>query len=88
MRLIDADALRKDIVELPNCSNGFSDTYDKAMILSVIDEQPTVDAVPVEFVKESIEILKFNGMLSGALLFETLLNDWKANTERKEDETS
>ena len=43
-RLIDADKLRKDILDLPNCYNGFSDTYDKAMIIDLIDDQPTVDA--------------------------------------------
>lgn len=46
-RLIDADKLRKDVLDLPNCYNGFSDTYDKAMIVDLVDEQPTVDAVPV-----------------------------------------
>ena len=46
-RYIDADKLRKDVLDLPNCYNGFSDTYDKAMIIDLIDEQPTVDAKPV-----------------------------------------
>ena len=47
MRLINADKLRDDILGMPNCYNGFSDTYDKAMIVDMIDEQPTIDAVPV-----------------------------------------
>ena len=46
-RLIDADSLRQDILALPNCYNGVSDTYDKACIIGVIDEQQPVDAVPV-----------------------------------------
>jgi len=46
-RLIKADKLRKDVLDLPNCYNGFSDTYDKAMIIDLIDEQPTVEAEPV-----------------------------------------
>ena len=46
-RLIDADKLKKDYLDLPNCYNGFSDTYDKAYIIGVLDEQPTVDAVQV-----------------------------------------
>ena len=46
-RLIDANKLRKDVLDLPNCYNGFSDTYDKAMIIDLIDEQPTVDAIEV-----------------------------------------
>ena len=45
-RLIDADKLRKDILDLSNCYNGFSDTYDKAYIIDVIDEQPTVNVCP------------------------------------------
>lgn len=48
MRLIDADKLRKDIIDMPNCYNGYSDTYDKAMIVDMIDEQSSVDAVPVK----------------------------------------
>lgn len=43
MRLVDADALIKDILALPNCPNGFSDTYDKARIIDVINEQPTFE---------------------------------------------
>lgn len=47
MRLIDANKLRKDVLDLPNCYNGFSDSYDKAMIIDLVDKQPTVDAAPV-----------------------------------------
>lgn len=47
MRLIDADALRQDVLALPNCYNGFSDAYDKSLIIGLIDEQIVVDAVPV-----------------------------------------
>ena len=47
MRLIDAEKLRAEYLGMPNCYNGFSDTYDKAMIVDMVDEQPTIDAVPV-----------------------------------------
>ena len=47
MNLIDADELRKDVLDLPNCYNGFSDTYDKARIIDLVDEQPTADAFEV-----------------------------------------
>lgn len=43
MRLINADKLREDVLDLPNCYNGYSDTYDKACIIDLIDEQPTVE---------------------------------------------
>jgi len=42
-RLINADKLKKDILDLPDCYNGFSDTYDKACIIGVIDEQPVAE---------------------------------------------
>ena len=43
MRLIDADKLKKGVLDLRDCYNGFSDTYDKACIIGVIDEQPTIE---------------------------------------------
>ena len=42
-KLIYVDRLKKDILALRDCDNGFSDTYDKACILGVIDEQPTIE---------------------------------------------
>ena len=52
MRLIDADELHKDVLNLPDCLNGFSDTYDKAFILVLVDEAPTIDAVPITRCKD------------------------------------
>lgn len=46
-RYIEVDHLKKSVEELPNCYNGFSDTYDKACIIGLIDEEPTADVVPV-----------------------------------------
>lgn len=51
MRLIDAEKLRAEYLGMPNCYNGCSDTYDKAMIVGMVDEQPTIDAVPWEFLE-------------------------------------
>lgn len=47
-RLIDADEFREVIEALPNCPNGFSDTYDKACIIGLMDEQPTIIEAEVE----------------------------------------
>ena len=46
MRLIDADALKKEVDNFPNCYNGWSDTYDKAYIIGAIEEQPSIDIEP------------------------------------------
>jgi len=46
-RYIEVDHLKKSVEELPDCYNGFSDTYDKSCIIGLIDEEPTADVVPV-----------------------------------------
>ena len=51
MRLIDADALKKEVLGLPNCHNGFSDTYDKACIIGLIDEMPTISPETGRWIK-------------------------------------
>ena len=38
--LIDRRQAIKAIDDLPNCYNGFSDTYDKAYIIGVLEELP------------------------------------------------
>lgn len=43
--LISRQAAIKAVDDLPNCYNGFSNTYDKACIIGVIEEVPTLDPV-------------------------------------------
>lgn len=43
--LISRRAAIKAIDDLPNCYNGYSDTYDKAYIIEVLEELPTIDPV-------------------------------------------
>lgn len=40
---ISRRAAIKAIDDLPNCYNGYSDTYDKAYIIGVLEELPRVD---------------------------------------------
>lgn len=42
-RYIDRDKLIKAVEDLQDCYNGFSDTYDKACIIGLIEEMPTAD---------------------------------------------
>lgn len=37
----------KSIDDLPNCYNGYSDTYDKAYIIGTLEEVPPSDVVEV-----------------------------------------
>ncbi len=43
--LISRQAALKAIHDLPNCHNGYSDSYDKACIIGVIEDLPTIDPV-------------------------------------------
>ena len=51
MRLIDADALKKEVDNFPNCYNGWSDTYDKAYIIEAIEEAPTIEPKRGEWIE-------------------------------------
>lgn len=41
--LISRQAAIKAIDNLPNCYNGYSDTYDKAYIIGTLEEVPTAE---------------------------------------------
>lgn len=70
MRLIDADKLKEDVLDLPNCPNEFSGTYDKARILDLVDEQPAVDAEPVKHGHWTIEDIVTYERSYGGTLYE------------------
>lgn len=48
--LISRRAAIKAIDDLPNCYNGYSDTYDKACIIGVLEELPSIE--PKKVVKD------------------------------------
>lgn len=41
--LVSRQAAIKAIDDLPNCYNGYSDTYDKSYIIGVLEELPTAE---------------------------------------------
>lgn len=43
MDLIDRQAAIKAVEDLPNCYNGYSDTYDKACIIGLLEELPSAE---------------------------------------------
>lgn len=47
MDLIDRQAAIQAVMDLPDCPNGYSDTYDKACIVGMLEEVPSIDAVEV-----------------------------------------
>ena len=45
--LISRNIAIKAVEDLPNCYNGYSDTFDKACIIGVLEELAPIDAVQV-----------------------------------------
>lgn len=50
--LIDRQAAIKAIEDLQDCYNGFSDTYDKACIIGVLEELPSAQPEQTVMIKE------------------------------------
>lgn len=73
MRLIDADTLIDTLYD-----HEFASYIDKGEVSTVINDEPTVDAIPVEWIKEKISNNK--GFYNSSL--RRLLDEW---AERKEE---
>ncbi|MBR3389505.1 MAG: hypothetical protein IKG83_03225 [Prevotella sp.] len=52
--LISRQAAIEAVKDLPNCDNGFSDTYDKARIIGVLDELPTAEPRTGKWIKDRL----------------------------------
>lgn len=44
---IDRQTAIQAVMDLPDCPNGYSDTYDKACIIGLLEEVPSIGAVEV-----------------------------------------
>lgn len=72
-RLIDADAISWELVDVG---------YIPVITKDEIDELPTVDAIPIEWIKEVIRMAEKTGFTDYAYKLNVLLSDW---AERKEE---
>ncbi len=61
MRLIDADALKKEVDNFQNCYNGWSDTYDKAYVIEAIEEAPTIEPKRGEWIYGEHDVAMCDG---------------------------
>lgn len=69
MPYIDKDALIKAVDNLHDCYNGFSDTYDKACFIGLIEEQPTAYVVDKE---------RYDRLLENSTIIADALNKYQA----------
>lgn len=79
-RLIDADVLKKDLTRF----------YDNEVTAKqLIDEQPTVEAIPVKWLKENFPTNGVYGTESyfrKAHVVEDILKDWELEKEKRKEE--
>lgn len=71
--LISRKAAIKAIDDLPNCYNGYSDTYDKAYIIGVLEELPTIETKHGKWLKTGQSFVypdKFRNYFCSACGFE------------------
>ena len=79
MRLIDADALMDRI----ESETGWGEDYNAMQILGAIEDQPTIEAIPVKFIIKKSRKLIMSGQFDPAIQLDSLIDDWMV--ERKEE---
>lgn len=91
LRLIDADALKEQVeshvVSMSVCLS-MDEHYGKVTMredcLEDIDNAPTVDAIPVEWLEWRTMNAKYNGIKEAADAFDFVLNCWKEQEAQDE----
>ena len=81
MELVNKMELLKQLADKLNNSQWYSETeegFEAAM--STLEDAPTVDAIPVEWIERYMESVGRIGYV------EVMLDDWKAEQWRKENE--
>ena len=84
MRFIDADML--DVIGVTKPTECDLDSFMAGMeaVTEIIDNLPTVDAIPVEWIKETKSLARTVGVWQYELFLETILKDWEEeNASRK-----
>lgn len=81
MRLVDADALKERFGECPynwtDSPEEIQAELDWDIAMENINEAPTIDAIPVDYLKWRIMNAKNNGIVEAADAFEFVLKCWK-----------
>lgn len=80
--LIDRQAAIKAIEDLQDCYNGFSDTYDKACIIGVLEELPSAQP---EIIR-CRDCKHYDGRPCGIVDWWNTADDYCSRAERRPDE--
>ena len=82
MRLVDADRLYDQVEARYRLSRGEEHKAER-VLLDVICDSPTIDAIPVEWIEWQIMNAKYNGIKEAADAFEFVLNCYKEQETQK-----
>ena len=80
MRLIDADALAKDIETFnrPLCDDYHMKGYVLDQIITDIKNAPTVEAIPIEYIEREIDAWNRTKVQAyHAICYRHLIDDWR-----------
>ena len=76
-KMVDADELREFYIE----RNNFDTYNDYSFALDTLDYMPTVEAIPIEWIKEYIR----THPASTDIYFKWMIDEWKAEQEKEND---
>ena len=78
MRLIDADKLKDWLYNMPYYNDSIN---DRTYIRDHIDQMPTVQAIPLKWLKEQIELASSNGEDDYANAIDWTVTKWLTEVE-------
>lgn len=78
MKLIDADALA-NYIDFGHLINPNEKSYSENDIREMIDEMPTVEAIPVDQIRQEIQSRRSKGQHLVAEAMEAILEIWTEN---------
>lgn len=73
-RLIDADAVKKENERLLHCDFPY---LSETTLEELIDEAPTIDAIPISFIEEQVKLCNEIGFSRGEECYVALIEKWR-----------
>lgn len=90
-RLIDADALRDKLQrEIDIAIPPYDDVIGSIrcgvrLARNIVEDEPTIDAVPISFIEEQIELCNLIGFKRGEECYMALIEDWREKNGAETD---
>ena len=83
--LIDADAIDTMYVPIAPVIDGDDVHYEWVAFVEDINEQPTVDAIPISFIEEQVKLCNEIGFRRGEECYMALIEKWREKNGTETD---